>query len=313
VRLVLAGVVTTVALVFGAPSAMAALPQAPAVPVQQTAGAATSTAQSTVQATASAAVGTVQGQADKGVAAAQRVTSKLPPPPAAPATPRLSRPHVAPPQAPAVPRVTLPAPPPPVDTAAVTEGVRRETQAYAEKLDKPLSDVQSAKPLGDVVALLGNTLRQLAPTVRGLLAPVQPLLTDLRGDYDLPHLVAVFAPGEAHTLGVSAERGALPARPPARAVSAPAQGGPTHTFQAASARPPAAEVGGRPVSPPPRTAPAPVAGGAAPSSSGGLFFVPFLGLLVLAALAAPRLLRRLDELPAFVRPGPFLCALERPG
>jgi hypothetical protein len=55
-----------------------------------------------------------------------------------------------------------------------------------------------------------------------------------------------------------------------------------------------------------------VAGGAAPSSSGGIF-VPFLGLLVLAALAAPRLLRRLDELPAFVRPGPFLCALERPG
>jgi hypothetical protein len=67
------------------------------------------------------------------------------------------------------------------------------------------------------------------------------------------------------------------------------------------------------VSPPPRTAPAPVAGGAAPSSSGGLFFAPLLGLLVLAALAAPRLLRRLDELPAFVRPEPFLCALERPG
>jgi hypothetical protein len=46
--------------------------------------------------------------------------------------------------------------------------------------------------------------------------------------------------------------------------------------------------------------------------SGGSF-VPFLGLLVLAALVAPRLTRRLDELPAFVRPGPFLCALERPG
>jgi hypothetical protein len=34
---------------------------------------------------------------------------------------------------------------------------------------------------------------------------------------------------------------------------------------------------------------------------------------VLAALAAPRLMRRLDEVAAFVRPAPFLCALERPG
>jgi hypothetical protein len=27
----------------------------------------------------------------------------------------------------------------------------------------------------------------------------------------------------------------------------------------------------------------------------------------------PRLMRRLDGLPAIVRPEPFLCALERPG
>jgi hypothetical protein len=61
-----------------------------------------------------------------------------------------------------------------------------------------------------------------------------------------------------------------------------------------------------------------VAGGAtalpfSSSSSSGGFFVPFLALLVLAALAMPRLLRRLDGPPAFVRPEPFLCALERPG
>jgi hypothetical protein len=93
---------------------------------------------------------------------------------------------------------------------------------------------------------------------------------------------------------------------------------PIHDFQAASAWPPAAEVGGRPVSLPPRTAPAPAAGGAtalpfSSSSSGGGSFVPFLALLVLAALAVPRLMRRLDGLPAIVRPEPFLSALERPG
>ena len=48
-------------------------------------------------------------------------------------------------------------------------------------------------------------------------------------------------------------------------------------------------------------------------SPGGLSFVPFLGLLVLAALAAPMLLRRLGAAAASLRPAPFLCALERPG
>jgi len=67
----------------------------------------------------------------------------------------------------------------------------------------------------------------------------------------------------------------------------------------------------------PRTAPAPVAGGATAlpfsSSSSGGFFVQFLALLVLAPLAMPRLLRSLDGPPAFVRPEPLRCALERPG
>jgi hypothetical protein len=212
--------------------------------------------------------------------------------------------------------VTLPAPPAPVDTTAVTEGVGRISQDLPEKLDTPLTDARQAKPLGDVVALLGNTLRQIAPQVGSLLAPVRPLLTDLRNGFDLPHVVAAIDFGEAHTLGASAERHATPPvvpRPRGAAVpAAGAHGAPAHAFQAASARPPAAEVGGRPVSPPPWTAPAPVAGGAAPSSPAGIF-VPLLALLVLAALGVPRLLRRLDELPAFVRPEPFLCALERPG
>jgi hypothetical protein len=201
-----------------------------------------------------------------------------------------------------------------VDTSAI-EGVGREIGGYRKKLDKPLADPQRAKPLDDLVALLGNTLRQIAPSFGGLIAPVAPLVGGVRiiGRFDFPDLVAAVSLGRAQALG--ADRGMLaqPSGPPP-AVSGLPLGArpPAQTFQAASARPPAAEVGGRPVSPPPRTAPAPVAGGAAASSSGGVF-VPFLGLLVLAALAAPRLMRRLDELPAFVRPGPFLCALERPG
>ena len=169
-------------------------------------------------------------------------------------------------------------------------------------------------PVDEVLALLGNTLRSIAPRVGALLAPVEPLLGDLRGigRVDFPALVPVVSPGKAQTL--RAGHGVL-AAPPMRGVppAAPAASAPAQTSQAASAKPPAAEVGGRPVSPPPRTAPAPVAGGATALFASGGIFVPFLGLLVLAALAAPRLMRRLDELPAFVRPAPFLCALERPG
>jgi hypothetical protein len=164
------------------------------------------------------------------------------------------------------------------------------------------------------VALLGNTLRSIAPRVGALLAPVEPLLGDLRGigRFDFPALVAVVSPGKAQTL--RAGHGVL-AAPPVRGVppAALTASAPAQTSQAPSAKPPAAEVGGRPVSSPPRTAPTPVAGGATALFASGGIFVPFLGLLVLAALAAPRLMRRLDELPAFVRPAPFLCALERPG
>jgi hypothetical protein len=84
------------------------------------------------------------------------------------------------------------------------------------------------------------------------------------------------------------------------------------SFQSASAQPPAAEVGGRPETPSPRKVSAPAAGGAAAASSSSLF-VPLLALLVLAALAAPRLVRRFDGPPDFLRLPSFVCALERPG
>ena len=298
------------ALVVAAP-AQAALPAAPAVPLPQTVDTAGSTAPSAVRA--------VQQQATKGIAAAKQAAPRVPQPPAMPprvtptrvTPPRATVPHVAPPSAPAVPRVTPPAPPTPVDSSSI-QGVGREIGAYRKKLVQPLSDARRPAALDDVVALLGNTLRRIAPPVGALLGPVKPLLGGL-GQLDLSQLGAVASPGTGQTLG-ALQSGALASPPPrslqpaGAAASAAAQ-----TFQTASARPPAAEAGGRPVSPPPRTAPAPAAGGAAAASSSGGIFVPFLGLLVLAALAAPRLMRRLDELPAFVRPAPFLCALERPG
>jgi hypothetical protein len=178
--------------------------------------------------------------------------------------------------------------------------------------------------VGRAVDDLLDTLRQIAP-VDDLLAPVAPLLRDagLIGPAglldELPGLVAVASPHgttPAPPAGGLLGKTAPSAVPPSVLAQSPAVTAP-HSFQTASARPPAAEVGGRPVSLPPRTAPAPAAGGATAlpfsSSSAGGFFVPFLALLVLAALAMPRLMRRLDGLPALVRPEPFLCALERPG
>lgn len=56
----------------------------------------------------------------------------------------------------------------------------------------------------------------------------------------------------------------------------------------------------------------PAAAGAAASAAAGSV-APVLALLVLLLLAAPRLSHFLRTVPAFLRPAPFLCALERPG
>jgi hypothetical protein len=59
--------------------------------------------------------------------------------------------------------------------------------------------------------------------------------------------------------------------------------------------------------------PAPESPGAIAPGSGGPIFVPIAALLALLALAAPAILRRLGEVPAFRPSTPFVCALERPG
>lgn len=59
--------------------------------------------------------------------------------------------------------------------------------------------------------------------------------------------------------------------------------------------------------PPPFQAPGTAAG------PGASFFVPFAALLALLALAAPATFRRRREVPEFLAPIQFVCALERPG
>jgi hypothetical protein len=205
----------------------------------------------------------------------------------------------------------------PDPAATVQQTVGQAQQQVDRTLTQTSTDVPQAKPVVDVVQAVDSTAKEtvdqtvqkvaVAPTPRAQ-PPAQPATQPSRRTPSAPPVERKPSGGALGAVRRHADRHHPAAHAPVAA----------HDLQAASARPPAAEVGGRPVSLPPRTAPAPVAGGAtalpfSSSSSAGGFSVPFLALLVLAALAMPRLLRRLDGPPAFVRPEPFLCALERPG
>jgi hypothetical protein len=221
-------------------------------------------------------------------------------------------------------QAALPAVPDPAAAAQQTlnQTVGQAQQQVDQTLSQTSANVPQAKPVVDVVKTVESTAKStvdrtvakvsVAPTRRAQ----PPAASDSPPDPPssrTPSAPSVERKPSGGALG-AVHQHANRHRP---AAHAPVAAERINDFQAASARPPAAEVGGRPVSLRPRTAPAPAAGGATAlpfsSSSSGGFFVPFLALLVLAALAMPRLLRRLDGPPAFVRPEPFLCALERPG
>ena len=187
----------------------------------------------------------------------------------------------------------------------------------------PVAPPSAADALGGALQSLGDGLRSLLP-VDALAGPVAGLLAGSGlADFAPARLTlgrllpggGPLALGDAPPLPAARAVLGAQAEPPAlAALRATASGGPTLTpSQSASAQPPAAGAGGRPGSSSPRKAPAPATGGAAAAAPGGLSFVPFLGLLVLAALAAPTLLRRLGAATASLRPAPFICALERPG
>jgi hypothetical protein len=208
-------------------------------------------------------------------------------------------------------------------TTTATEVTRRAPVGPPLKGDPSSSGLPA---LDQAIQTLGDTLRGIGP-VGSLVQPISPLLAGV-GLGELTGLVRAapvrlvpprgpigsvlgrLEPLDAgNLLGASAASGPATATPPV--PSAPAAR--LSFFHSSSAQPPAAEAGGHPGSPSPRKTPVPAAGGTATSAPGGLLFVPFLALLALAALAAPKLMRRLDAATAFLRPAPFICALERPG
>ena len=219
----------------------------------------------------------------------------------------------------------LPADPRPAATEAVTQTTRTVAGASGSVKPPKVGDGRTEPLTVAVGGAVDGALRSIGDTLRGVIpvdsltAPVAALLTDaglldfadvaepLRFGFDRPVV------GSAPSAGVL---GSTAAEPP-QLVAPTSLGAPPaglRISQDASAQPPAAEAGGRPAGPPsPWKAPAPTAGGAAAASSGGLTFVPFLGLLVLAALVVPKLMRRLDAAPALLRPALFASALERPG
>jgi hypothetical protein len=319
-RLLVAALAAVVALAAAAPS-LAAVPVDPAGAVSGAVAAAPDPG-AAVAGALPAAVAQPVRQAGGALRSATRPArraadaSQPPPPPARRAVEALA------------PRVeAAPDPAGPVSGASGSAGPPDATAgalARRKALEPPAAgDRRSGSPVAfdGVLRLLGDTLRKFAP-VDSLVGPVAPLLGGLGlDDLAAPALGSLLSarggpaprrPAAAPPFGAGALSGAhdLEARPGGAHAALPAG---LPSFQSASARPPAAEAGGRPGSPPPRKAPAPAAGGAATSAPGGSLFVPFLALLVLAALAAPRLLRRLDAAPAFLRPALFVCALERPG
>jgi hypothetical protein len=206
---------------------------------------------------------------------------------------------------------------------AAADQVAADPVAAVDRTTGQLSRGAPAQPpTGALPPALGDALRAVGDTLRGLMpagAPIPPLF----GGAGLTRLTEAVLGGlvPTHTLDTAAPVVRLPSPASDGLLAAGAgQGAPPmarravlESFQSASAQPPAAEAGGRPGSPSPRKAPVPAGGTAAPAPSGGFFFAPFLALLVLAALAAPTLLRRLEVAPAFLRPALFVCALERPG
>jgi hypothetical protein len=218
-----------------------------------------------------------------------------------------------------------------LDRAAIDRQVVDRVDAAGRALSGALAGPMRA--IGDSLAPLVAPAAPLLGVAAPLLKVTAPLLDGLRPALDgLGPALDALRP-TTPTLAAP-PNGSTPASPPspvADLLVSPAPGSPVAgvlgyqpglgtsqaaqpiALETASTQPPAAEVGGRALSPSPRKAPAPTAGGAAAAPFGGSISSSFLALLVLAALTAPMLLRRLTGLPGLLRPTPFVCALERPG
>jgi hypothetical protein len=207
--------------------------------------------------------------------------------------------------------------------ALVTSELLSETQALlapvvhtAQSLVGPLGD--AAQPLlgslGDVVG--ASTREAVSLSRRELLgaggakagAPPQAPLSASTPPNPLSSTLPGAVLGESAGSAVEGSRQAAVLRPHARGVPL--------WYAATSSQPtlPAAQARGE--------GDAPASAGSAPPSPAGTVagggssatapFAP-IGLLLLLALATPSLSRFLRTVPAFLRPTPFICALERPG
>jgi hypothetical protein len=196
-----------------------------------------------------------------------------------------------------------------------TQSLLDSVAENAQSLLGPLGD--ATRPLlGSLGDALGASAREAVSLSRRELlgtgppepgAPPAPLPSSTRVD---PWVST--APGAV--LGESARSPAAGSRPspmlrPHAGSASPWHGATSskHSFAAPPARGEgdAAGTGGS-------APPSPAGTTAGAGSSGSAPFAP-IGLLLLLALATPSLSRFLRTVPAFLRPTPFICALERPG
>jgi hypothetical protein len=191
--------------------------------------------------------------------------------------------------------------------AAGAVGRQAPVAAVTPLLDRLGTPLAPALPL---IASLTSTLGPANPLLRPVFAPVLSRRAPGSVAPASPRAAApppVAPPGAGSVLGAARRDPGVAA--PLQVTDAHAVAGPSRAPITAPAAP--AEPPRTPVQPP---RPGGHGGGlAVGGSGGGLLFSPFLALLVALALAAPRLLRRHRAVPAFLRPTPFVCALERPG
>jgi hypothetical protein len=276
--------------------------------------------------------------------AAAAAVQRAQPPSASPASP-------AEPTRPAAEQVVTQAAEPPLGTAVKETGRRvapgapsgeglPDRGASTRRVDEPAHGTLALASLGRILDGVVPLLAPVDPLVSQLqpvLAPVESLLgpaaTLLRG-------AGAFGASVAH--GTAAGGGAAPSawQAPATALLAP----PTTAWPqpgvrapgvkpavpappaASGARAPAVPTVGlavdgraadpgaaRATQPPPPQPFGPMSGAATGAAAAASLFIPLVALLVLLALAAPKLLRRFDATPAILRPTPFACALDRPG
>jgi hypothetical protein len=236
---------------------------------------------------------------------------------------------------------------PEVRAAERPTGGERPAPGTAETVNGPAaSSVGTSQLLGETQSLLDP----VADTAQSLLGPLgdatQPLLGSLGDALRVsPHEAVSHSRRDLPGTG-GPEAGAPPHSPlsgstfrdpwvsplPAAVLGESAGSPPAGNRQSALLRPHSGDVTlsyGANFSQPTFAAPpgrgegnAPGVGGSAPpspagatagaGSSGSAPFAP-IGLLLLLALAGPSLSRFLRTVPAFLRPTPFICALERPG